>query len=212
MRDIYLPLTSLTIQSSAGKTSLALESYTFAKRLAYHFQTWQVYNTRDSFRRRGRIFAEWSPPSIKTWRKKLVISWYFFSKHTVVQHFLVDKRAFFSPTLESWRMADSVLDHVCYICRRNVSLLSVDVGRVAAMGDRPWGSEKRRQRGITHGRAKLNVFKCTSLRKNSTFLGAVAGILVKWRPLKRADISYWWRVTTLMWVVFLIGWKFALTN
>ena len=119
---------------------------------------------------------------IKTWRKKHVISWYIFINSLFSNIFKPTKKCFFFPTLESWRMADSVLDHVCYIRRRNASLLSVDVGRVAAMGNRPWGSEKRRQRGITHGRAKLNVFKCTSLRKNPTFLDATAGIPVKWLP------------------------------
>ena len=150
---------------------------------------------------------------IKTWRKKHVISWYFFLTHCSPTFLSLQKSVFsFCPTLESWRMADSVLDHVCYIRRRNASLLSVDVGRVAAMGNRPWGSEKRRQRGITHGRAKLNVFKCTSLRKKPDISRRY-----RWNPRemtseKRADISYWWRLTALMWVVFLIGWKFALTN
>ena len=128
---------------------------------------------------------------IKTWRKKQVISWYFFINPLFSNIFKPTKKSVFSfcPTLESWRMADSVLDHVCYIRRRNASLLSVDVGRVAAMGNRPWGSEKRRQRGITHGRAKLNVFKCTSLRKNPSFLDATAGIPMKWRP-KNEQISH----------------------
>ena len=108
---------------------------------------------------------------------------FFLQTHCSPTFLSLQKSVFsFFPTLESWRMADSVLDHVCYIRRRNASLLSVDVGRVAAMGNRPWGSEKRRQRGITHGRAKLNVFKCTSLRKNPTFLDATAGIPVKWLP------------------------------
>ena len=56
--------------------------------------------------------------------------------------------------------------------------------------------------------------KTDSLRKQLTFCNVTTGFLVKWprstpdfksRGWLNGEIPYWWRVTTLIWVVLLIG-------
>ena len=46
-----------------------------------------------------------------------------------------------------------------------------------------------------------------SLRKQPTFHDAITGLPAKWHLEMSAEITYWWRVTTRIWVVLLIGWS-----
>ena len=45
------------------------------------------------------------------------------------------------------------------------------------------------------------------LTKQPAFHDSSSGVPAKWRPSTKPKIPYWWRVTTQIWVVDLIGWS-----
>ena len=45
------------------------------------------------------------------------------------------------------------------------------------------------------------------LTKQPAFHDSSSGVPAKWRPSNKPKIPYWWRVTTQIWVVDLIGWS-----
>ena len=47
--------------------------------------------------------------------------------------------------------------------------------------------------------------KNVSHRKQPSFRDAITGFPAKWRMGTSAEIPYWWRITTKIWVVLLIG-------
>ena len=52
----------------------------------------------------------------------------------------------------------------------------------------------------------------SSLRKQPTFYDATTCFPAKWCWGMSIKCPYWWPITTQIWVVLLIGWKFASSN
>ena len=46
-----------------------------------------------------------------------------------------------------------------------------------------------------------------NLTKQQVFHDSSSGFPTKWRPSNENKIPYWWRVTTQIWVLLLIGWS-----
>ena len=62
-----------------------------------------------------------------------------------------------------------------------------------------------RSRSVAKSAYYYHVVKAT-LRKQPTFRDAATDFPAKWRLWTSVEIPYWWRVTTQIWVMFVIGW------